>query len=141
MVKRTYLDTNVLIDAFQGENDAAIRALEVLDDPERRFVVSDYLRLELLPHPTFLGRTEEVQFMRTFFENAAEDVPPSQELTGCALDMASKYDMTAIDALHIGTALMAEVDEFITMEKATTPMCRIREIMEVSLHSEKPLLP
>ena len=77
MVKRTYLDTNVLIEAFQGEKAAAFRALEVLDDPERRFVVSDYLRLEVLPKPTFHGRAEEVQFMRTFFENAEEDIPSS----------------------------------------------------------------
>jgi predicted nucleic acid-binding protein len=140
MAKLTYLDTSVLIEAFRGEKAAAFRALEVLDDPERRFVVSDYLRLEVLPHPTFLGRRDEVQFMRAFLEGAAEDVPSSQELTGCAVSLASQYDMTAIDALHVGAAVTAVVDEFVTMEKSTTPMCRVREIKVVSLHSENPQL-
>ena len=134
-VKRTYLDTSVLIEAFQGKNDAAVRALEVLDDPERQFVVSDFLRLEVLPKPTFLHRTEEVQFMRTFFEHAEEDVPSSKEVTGYALDLAAKYDMGAMDALHVGTALMADVDELVTLEKETNPMCCVREVKVISLHS------
>ena len=141
MANRTYLDSSVLIAAFRGDSAVAVRALEVLDDPERQFVVSDYLRLEVLPKPTFLGRREEVLFMRTFLEEAAEDVPSSQELTGRAVRLASQYNMTPIDALHVGTAMTAGVDEFVTMEKAIKPMCRIREIKVVSLHSANPLLP
>lgn len=140
MVKRTYLDSGVLIAAFQGESSVAFRALEVLDDPERRFVVSDYLRLEVLPKPTFQGFAEEVQFMQTVLEGAAEDVPSSQELTGRAVSLASRYDMTPIDALHVSTALTTGVDELVTTEKATKPMCRVQEIKVVSLHSENPQL-
>ena len=40
MMKRTYIDASVLIAAFQGYSH---RASEILDDPERAFVVSDYL--------------------------------------------------------------------------------------------------
>jgi predicted nucleic acid-binding protein len=131
---------NDLIAAFRGESDIAFRALEVLDDSERQFVISDYLRLEVLPKPTFLGRHEEVLFMRTFLEEAAEDVPSSQEVTGRAVNLASPYDMTPIDALHVGAAVTAAVDELVTVEKATKPMCRVREIKVVSLHSENPQL-
>jgi len=141
MANRTYLDSSVLIAAFRGDGVVAVRALEVLDDPGRQFVVSDYLRLEVLPKPTFLGRREEVLFMRTFLEEAAEDVPSSQELTGRAVNLASQYDMTPIDALHVGAAVTAAVDELITIEKATKPMCRVREIKVVSLHSENLQLP
>lgn len=141
MANRTYLDSSVLIAAFRGDSAVAVRALEVLDDPERQFVVSDYLRLEVLPKPTFLGRREEVLFMHAFLEEAAEDVPSSQELTGRAVSLASQYDMTPIDALHVGAAVTAAVDELVTIEKATKPMCRIREIKVVSLHSENPQLP
>ena len=141
-MKLTYLDANVLIAAFRGESDIAFRALEVLDDSERQFVVSDYLRLEVLPKPTFLGRHEEVLFMRTFLEEAAEDVPSSQEVTGRAVNLASQYDMTPIDALHVGAAVTvtAAVDELVTVEKATKPMCRVMAIKVVSLHSENPQL-
>ena len=52
-MKRVYIDANVLIAAFQGEEQIAQRALRVLDDPALKLVISDYLRLEVLPKPTF----------------------------------------------------------------------------------------
>lgn len=134
-MKSTYIDANVLIAAFQGEEQIAQRALRVLDDPDRKLVVSDYLRLEVLPKPTFHKRQEEIEFMQAVFENA-ENVNTSSDLTGCALSMASKYDLTPIDALHIGAASVAGVDEFVTVEKPTKPMCRVKEVNVVSIHSE-----
>ncbi|MEW6259252.1 MAG: type II toxin-antitoxin system VapC family toxin [Thermodesulfobacteriota bacterium] len=134
-MKSTYIDANVLIAAFQGEEQVAQRALRVLDDPGRKLVVSDYLRLEVLPKPTFHKRQEEMEFMQAVFENA-ENVNTSSDLTGCALSMASKYDLTPIDALHIGAASVAGVDEFVTVEKPTKPMCRVKEVNVVSIHSE-----
>lgn len=136
MTKRTYIDANVLIAAFRGEEKVAHRALQVLDDPNRKIVVSDYLRLEVLPKPTFLRRQKEIDFMQAVFEGAAENLSTSSELTGLALDMASKYDMTSIDALHVGAAAVADVDELVTMEKPTKPMCRVKEVNVVSIHSE-----
>lgn len=50
--------------------------------------------------------------------------------------MASKYDMTPIDALHIGAAAIACVDELVTMEKPAKPMCQVKEVKVVSIHSE-----
>jgi predicted nucleic acid-binding protein len=135
-MKRTYIDANVLIAAFRGEEQVAQRALRVLDDPGRKLVVSDYLRLEVLPKPTFHKRQEEVEFMQTVFDGAAENLETSSDLTSRALAMASKYDMTPIDALHIGAAAVAGVDEFVTMEKPTKPMCKVEEVKVVSIHSE-----
>ncbi|NMC19429.1 MAG: type II toxin-antitoxin system VapC family toxin [Thermogutta sp.] len=50
--------------------------------------------------------------------------------------MASKYDITPMDALHVGAAAVAGVDELVTMEKPTKPMCKVEEVMVVSIHSE-----
>ncbi len=69
-MKRTYIDANVIIAAFQGEESVARRALQVLDDPNREIVVSDYLKLEVLPKPTFLKKREEVEFMKAIFDSA-----------------------------------------------------------------------
>jgi predicted nucleic acid-binding protein len=135
-MKRTYIDASVLIAAFQGEEKMAYRALQVLDDPNRRFVVSDYLRLEVLPKPTFYKRQEEVEFMQAVFKKAEENLSTSPELTGHALGIASKYDMTPMDALHVGAAAIAGVEELVTMEKPTKPMCRVTEVRVISLHSE-----
>ena len=132
---RTYIDANVLIEAFQGTSPSAEKALRVLDDPDRKLVVSDYVRLEVLPKPKFHKRREEVEFMDAVFENA-EIFNTSPELTGRALAMASKYDMTPIDALHVGAAVVANVDEFVTVEKPTKPMCRVKEVKVISIYSE-----
>jgi predicted nucleic-acid-binding protein len=135
-MKRTYIDANVLIAAFQGEESVAQRAFQVLDDPDRKLVVSDYLRLEVLPKPTFHQQREEVEFMQSILDQA-ENVLSTSDLTGKSLEFANKYDLTPIDALHVGASAVAAVDELITMEKPTKPMCKVREINVKSLHSSK----
>lgn len=133
-MKRTYIDANVLIAAFQGEEPDSQRAFQVLDDPDRKLVVSDYLRLEVLPKPTFHKRKEEVEFMQTVLDQA-EKVHSSSDLSDKALEFAVKYDMTPIDSLHVGASSVAAVDELVTMEKPTKPICRVQEIIVKSLHS------
>lgn len=76
-MKRTYIDASLLIAAFRGEEQVAQRALRVLDDPDRRLVVSDYLRLEVLPKPTFHKRQQEIDFMQAVFDGAAENLNTS----------------------------------------------------------------
>ena len=136
-MKRTYIDANVLIAAFQGEEDIAGRAMAVLDDPDRKLVVSDFLQLEVLPKLTFHKRKEEVEFMEAVFENAAENVPCDPEVTKKAIEFASDYDIAPMDALHVGAALVANVDEFVTMEKPTKPVCRVSEIKVTSLYGSE----
>lgn len=133
-MKRTYLDASVLIAAFRGNDMLSRRAMAILDDPGRQLVVSDYVRLEVLPKPTFLKRSEEVEFMRAVLDTA-EDVVSTRELTGKALEFASAHDMTPVDALHVAAAVVAQVDELVTLESPDKPMCKVREIPVRSLHS------
>ncbi|VVM07112.1 hypothetical protein MAMT_01575 [Methylacidimicrobium tartarophylax] len=134
--KRTYVDASVLIAAFRGEEKVMERALKVVEDPNRTLVVSNYLRLEVLPKPTFHGMQEELEFMKNILDNAADNVSTSDKLTKTALNLASQYDMTPIDALHVAAAVVAKVDELVTMEKPTKPMCRVTDIPVVSIHSD-----
>lgn len=134
-MKRTYIDANVLIAAFQGDEETSRRAMEVLDDPGRELVVSDYLRLEVLPKPTFHGRQDEIDFMRSVLDGASENLRSDSDMTQRAIELASRYDLTPVDALHVGAAVVATVDELVTMEKPAKPMCRVREIRVTSLHS------
>lgn len=136
-MKRTYIDANVLIAAFQGKEPISRRAMAVLDDPNRQLVVSDFLRLEVLPKPTFHNRTEEVQFMNAVLENAAENVPCDSEVTEKAVKLASVYDLAPMDALHVGAAVTAKVDEFVTLEKPAKPLCTVAEIKVRSLHADE----
>lgn len=134
-MKRTYIDASVLIAAFQGKEPTFRRALEVLDDPKRHLIVSDYLRLEVLPKPTFLKRSTEIEFMNAVLQNAAENVSTSPQLTGHAIALAGKYDMSPIDSLHVAAAVVAAADELVTMEKGTRPMCQVEEVKVMSLLS------
>lgn len=134
-LRRTYLDSGVLIAAWKGEDEIATSAMTILDDPNREFVISDFLRLETLPKPTFQKRADEVAFIETIFASAAESVVTSAALSSHAIQMASTYDLSPIDALHISAALSAKVDDFITSEKPTKPMFNVKELKVTSLHN------
>jgi hypothetical protein len=41
----TFLDSGVLIAAARGTDDNALLALQILDDPDRKFVFSIFVRL------------------------------------------------------------------------------------------------
>ncbi|QPB72191.1 hypothetical protein D5125_17250 [Magnetovirga frankeli] len=47
MTKRTYLDANVLIAAWQAKDPLGTRAMAILDDPQRQLMVSDAVWLEV----------------------------------------------------------------------------------------------
>jgi len=55
-MKRTYIDSSILITTFQGKEPDYKYALSILDDPERELVVNDYLKLKVLPKPVFHKR-------------------------------------------------------------------------------------
>lgn len=134
-VRRTYLDSGVLIAAWQGTDDIYTNAMLILDDADRAFVISDFIRLETVPKPTFLKKPDEVAFMEKIFARAAVIVESSSALTAQAVKMACKYNLAPVDALHISAALTAKVDEFITSEKSTKPLFSVTELQVTSLRT------
>lgn len=132
-MKRTYVDSCVLIAAYQVTQEISSAAMAVLDDPDRQFVVSSYLELEVLPKPLFNNRDEEVAFMRQFFGEASERIETSQEIIRSAVALAAKYDLSPVDALHASIARAAIVDELVTLEGCNKPLLRVREPNVVTL--------
>lgn len=132
MKKRTYVDSGVLIAAFRGDERIAKEALTILEDQQREIVISDYVRLEVLPKPKYLGHTGEVDFMQEIFAKA-QNVQASPDVTEKALDFACRYDIAAMDALHVGSAAAAGVDELVTLERPTKPICKVKEVRVASL--------
>lgn len=132
-MRRTYVDSCVLIAAYRGTHEMSHAAVAVLDDPDRQFVVSAYIELEVLPKPLFYSRTDEVAFMRQFFSGAAERIETSQQIIGDAVELAAKYDLQPMDALHVSIARIARVDELVTLEGCDNPLLRVRESNVVSL--------
>ncbi len=144
---RTYIDSNVLVYAFQGEDDILERAMSVLDDPNREFASSYFVSLEILPHAIYAARKKESQFYNEFFKrvkywatipNNGNFPKPLQgfverlivpfyygKLLSQAENLALQYGINGIDALHVAAALMVEADELVTGEKPTKPMFRV----------------
>lgn len=132
MYKRTYIDSNLLIAAFQGREDLSERALNIIDDPERKLVVSDAVRIEVMPKPHYEKREEELSFYNEIF-NVSDCIQWSIATLIHAYNLAVQYGIAAMDAVHIATALEAGVDEFVTTEKTTKPMFRVTELKVTSL--------
>ena len=127
MPKRTYIDANLLIAAFRGEGELGRCALEILDDPDRVLVTSDAVSLEVLPKPRYEKRQHEIDFYNAVL-NQAEHLKWHTATLHRAHDLAEKHGIAAMDAIHVATALDADVDEFATAEKSTKPMFRVTEL-------------
>lgn len=129
----TYIDSGVLIFAAQGTTAAASLALPFLTDPDREYVTSDYVRLEVLPKATFHGRMAEVAFYNLFFTTTTRSIPTSESLLNYALEEACKTGIQGLDAVHIACAVFAGAEEFITSEKSNRPIHRTKLVKVVSI--------
>lgn len=129
----TYIDSGVLIFAARGTTEAAALALPFLADPQREYVTSDYVRLEVLPKATFHQRKAEIAFYDLFFATTTRSIPTSEALLKYALDEACKTGIQGLDAVHIACAVFAGADELITSEKTSRPIHRTKRVKVVSI--------
>lgn len=125
---RTFIDSGVLLAAFKAGGELAANALAILGDPDRQFVTSDFVRLELLPKPICYGNDAERRFYEAFFASVEQVVPVSPTLVEEAQREAEAVGLAALDALHIAAAKPAMCDEFVTAEKTTKPLFRVAGI-------------
>jgi predicted nucleic acid-binding protein len=130
---KTFVDANILIAAWRGNAELLQKSMEIIEDIDREFIISDYLKLEVIPKPTFHGLHEEVQFMQTFIDSASIQVRATSSTTNQAIGLACQYGLSAMDALHAETAIEAKADVFFTIEKPTKPLSRVQEIKVVSI--------
>ena len=124
MLVRTYVDSGVLIWAAQGVSTNAEIALKFLTDPQREYVTSDYVKLEVIPKATFHRNHIELEFYETFFRANIRCIPTSESLMLHAMAEGCNRGISGIDALHIACAAFAGAEEFITTEKSSKPMHR-----------------
>ncbi|MEO8498675.1 MAG: type II toxin-antitoxin system VapC family toxin [Planctomycetota bacterium] len=133
---RTFIDAGVLIAAARGTHELAERALEVLDDPNRDYVTSDFVRLEVLPKAVFNRKEAEAEFYRTFFDDARRTIKSSSTLVAEAQAEADIRGLSAVDALHVAAAKRAGCAEFLTTEKATKPLFSVSHLTVTSIRSD-----
>jgi predicted nucleic acid-binding protein len=117
----TFVDASVLINAIVGKDAGRkMRALSVLADPNREFVATEFLRLEVLPIPTKYDRKKERAFYERYFKGVVTWVDPLSFLQP-AFDLACKYGLGAVDTLHLAGAISVGA-EFVSAEKPTKPI-------------------
>jgi predicted nucleic acid-binding protein len=123
-MKRTFIDSGVLIAAARGRGSTSRTALDILDDPERRFASSVFVRFETVPKAAYHKRDAERTFYEDFFERVSIWALIDSTLIETAFAAACDSGLSAIDSLHIAAAHLIGCDEFITTEKSTTPLHR-----------------
>ncbi len=131
--KKTYIDSGVLITAFQGIQSVSIRANEILNDENREFASSRFVQLEVLPKATYNKQQDETEFYETFFSAVIHWATDFEQIIQHAHQIACTYGLAAMDAIHVAAALQIKAAELITTEKPTKPMHRVREIQIISL--------
>ncbi|HEV8431919.1 MAG TPA: PIN domain-containing protein [Thermoanaerobaculia bacterium] len=135
-MKLTFVDAGVLIAAARGGTKQAARAMEILDDPDREFASSLFLRLEVLPQATFNKRVAEAAFYEAFFSTVTHWATDLDDVTEIALREASTNGIEAMDALHVAAAASVGAYELITTEKPSRSIHRARVIKVLTLHPD-----
>lgn len=131
---RTYVDSGLLIAAARGSGKLGVRALEVLrDSAAREFVSSDYVRMEILPKPTYFGRDAEVKFYSAYFSTVAEWLRFDVNHLEAAFEEACRSGLQSYDAIHVTVAALSGCDELVTTEKPTSAIHRTTLIRIVSI--------
>src|SRR6266446_1319159 len=121
---RSFPDSGVLIDAARAARpERAQTALYYLDDPQRTYLTSPFVRLETMPKAGYTGRTEELDFYETFFRDpGVEWCRDWDRMETVAEAEARRHGLGAPDALHLAAAHLQGADELVTTEGLHKPV-------------------
>ena len=113
---RTFLDSGVLIAAYKGSPSIEAPANNILDDPDRVFLSSPFIRHEISPKALYNRRQDEYRFYQNYFRRAVfcDDL---KSILSHAGKESAKSGVSAMDSLHIAAAYLLDADEFVTSEK------------------------
>jgi hypothetical protein len=131
--RRTFLDSNILIAAYRGQPARREPALRIIGDPDRFFIVSPFLELELVPKAIYHNNTEETEFYRTYFDAASLWISDTGATVQLAREESARSGLNAMDALLVAAAALGETEEFYTLESADKPIHRATIVRVICL--------
>lgn len=132
-MKRTYIDSGVLIEAAQGTSEISSLAQNILIDPNREFASSIFVKLEIIPKATYYKQVAELAFYEDFFDLVLHWANPSISLIEDAYQLACNTGIAALDALQVAAAISVGAEELITTEKPQKPIHRATGITVISI--------
>lgn len=130
---RTFVDAGVLIAGTRLFDPLGHRALAVLDDPDRVFVSSVFVHLEVLPKAIYHRNLGEAALYQRFFDRVVAWAEPLDRLVANARREAAQHGLNALDALHVAAAVMLGADELVTTEAPRKPIHRVTSVKVVAL--------
>ncbi len=131
----TFVDAGVLIAAARGRTEVSAQAMAILDDPDRSFASSEFVRLEVLPKALFNRKSDEAEFYLEFFRAVSHWPPNADAVVRQAYDIGVKFGLAALDALHVAAAMSAGAEELVTTEKPSKPLHRRTNIRVRSIQA------
>jgi hypothetical protein len=131
---RTFIDAGVLIYAARSQGDIAERAFQIIEDENREFASSIFLKLEVLPKAIYNQQNSEVKFYETFFDEVSYWATDLDSIIEAAYKESSQFGLGAMDALHIAAAVSVGATEFVTNEKSEKSIHRTQSIKIISIH-------
>lgn len=131
---RTFIDAGVLIYAARSQGELAERAFQIIEDENREFASSIFLKLEVLPKAIYNQQSSEVKFYETFFDEVSYWATNLDSIIEAAYKESSQFGLGAMDALHIAAAVSVGATEFITNEKSEKSIHRTQSIKIISIH-------
>jgi predicted nucleic acid-binding protein len=114
----------VIVNAVREDKERAKQAQIVLEDPTRDLIVGDYVRLETLPKMVYNKKIDQAAYTTALFDHA-EYVRSTNAIVTHAETLAEAYGLSAMDALHVASAIAGHADELIIFEKPEKPFFRI----------------
>lgn len=128
-MKRTYVDSGVLTRAARGVESMSAPAVALLCDPDREFVSSEFVRLELLARAVPI----ETQFYETYFRQVAIWASMEPYLWTTAVSESRATGVTPLDALHVVLAATTGCDELVTTQASGAAIYKTKRITVVGL--------
>lgn len=122
----------MLIAAARSVGPDRQRALQLLEEPDRLFLTSPFIHLEVLPKAIFYRWRLERFFYDRFFNDAVW-FSEVDNMEASAQTEAAKAGLGRMDALHLAAAYLSGAHQFITTEKPNKAIYRFSLVMVVYL--------
>ena len=120
--RRTYLDANLYIYAFEGIDTYRMRMaglLAAIDRQGVRVVASELLLTELLPRPMKDGRQDLVDRYLELFQSTRRFhlAPVDRRVILRSVHLRADFGLRSMDALHLATAFVHDCETFVTNDR------------------------
>ncbi len=108
--------------------------MQILEDPNRVFLSSPFVKHEVSPKALFNRRRGEYRFYEKYFRRAVMfgDLDSILRLAGRE---CGRFGVGAMDGLHLAAAHLLKADEFITTEKSGRSIYRSSLVKIVYLYA------